>query len=386
MRLPAGDSISPLTYETRPQPQSDCYAWVHVSPFRSPKLNMPKDGQAALAQAEQHLAEQQWAEALAAAHRLIEAACSEPDLLARAWLLSARAAWHLADLDACFGAAMQALTRAREAQQPATQISALTLAAFVLAELNSAEQALPLATEALLLAEAAELFMLRPVALSCASHVHARLRDLPVAEALHMEALSMARESGAPEHLQMAYDNLTLSLSFARRAARERHDDTLARVAELYARKHIPQISSLLRDERIDDWRRVNLMHNLAELHSLSGDPFKAEVLLDEAQQVARALPSEQDVLTAQLLQAELQIQRGAWQAAFELLSPAVATPAFAQVWYQRQLKALSQLLACCNALGLQAQAELLLSRIQQCTQTLSALRARVLSQLLPMN
>ncbi|TDP71041.1 hypothetical protein [Roseateles toxinivorans] len=239
-------------------------------------MNTHPSWQTTLSKAEGHLAAQQWPAAREAAQAMT-AICKEPVWLGRAWLLSARAAWHLSDLDACLADAMLALAQARQAAQQDTQISALTLAAFALAELNRAEQALPLADEALALSEVGPHFMLRPVALSCAAHLQARLGHLQESESLHMQALSLARESGSPERLQMAYDNLTLSLAHTHRAARRAQDDGLAEVATRYAEKHMPQIRNLMRDERLEDWRRRSLMDNLAALLELRGSAQEAQ-------------------------------------------------------------------------------------------------------------
>ena len=186
--------------------------------------NMPTG----LASAEAALAAEKWMQA----HELatgLQADGADVAVKARALLVSARALWHLDQLELVFQHALDAALLAGGLADPELHVSATTLACFALTELGCAEAALPLARQVLEETEgsADALYRLRPVALSCLAHVHASLGDAHASEALHMEALSRARENGTPEGLQMAYGNLTFSLSLAHREARRRGDAAL---------------------------------------------------------------------------------------------------------------------------------------------------------------
>ncbi len=346
-------------------------------------MAVPESSQTALNGAEAALAAEHWAEArdLAAA---VLASDADDGVKARALLLSARAHWHLDRLELVFQQASDAALLAGSLGEASLHVSASTMAAFALAELGCADAALPLALEALQATEdlAGGMYVLRPVALSCAAHVRACLAHAQEAEALHMEALSLARENGSPEGLHMALTNLALSLSLTHRAASRRSDEVLGRVVTAYAQKHIPQLRRLARDERLDRWRRVSLLHDLAELLAFCGVIDEAEALYRESMQAADGGLSGYYVLNAKSDLAEVLATQGRHQEAYELLAPAVAAAETGQGGYRRWLMALEALLGCCRALGLQTQADELQARILATEAELAAVRERVLARL----
>ncbi|MDI4632361.1 hypothetical protein J7U46_04810 [Pelomonas sp. V22] len=337
----------------------------------------------ALAGIEAALADERWAEARDSAADLL-AGDADDGIKARALLLSARALWHLGQIEQVLQHALDSVLLARARDDQALQISASTLATFSLAELGCADAGLPLALRALQATERANdgLYMLRPVALSCAAYVHACLAQAQQSEALHMEALSLAREGGSPEGLHMAFCNLALSLSLTHREALRRQDASLAQVATAYAQKHIPQLRRLARDERLDRWRRVSLLHDLAELLAFCGSVREAEALYRESLQEAEGQLTGYYALNAKADLAELLSAQGRHQEAFDLLAPAVAEAQDMQGGYRRWLLVLRALLSCCQALGLASEARELQARMAATELEFAAVRQRVLARL----
>lgn len=347
---------------------------------------MVKDSnlQAALARAEAALGAEDWTQACGLAAELLTGPADDA-LKARAQLVSARALWHLDQQELVFQHAREAALLASRLGDAGLHVSANTLACFALTELGCAQAALPLALQALeeTAGAADALYRLRPVALSCAAHVHACLGDAHASEALHMEALSLARENGAPEGLQMAYGNLTLSLSLAHREARMRGDAALMAAATAYAQKHIPQLRRLARDERLEPWRRISLRQDLAELLAFCGSMEEAEALYRESMNdPGGPLHSGYYALSTKADLAEMLAAKGRHQEVFDLLHPAVAAAQGVHGGYRRWLLALNVLLNCCHALGLEQQAAELAARIAATEADLSAVRERVLARL----
>lgn len=340
--------------------------------------------QAALASAEAALAAERWEEARERAAALLNSGV-EGQLKARALLVSARALWHLDQLEQVFEHSLDTAVLANALEDAALHVSATTLACFALTELGCAEAALPLALQALQESRGAAdaLYRLRPVALSCAAHVHACLGDAQAAEALHMEALSLARDNGSPEGLQMAFGNLVLSLSLAHREARSRGDALLIQAATNYAQKHIPQLRRLTRDERLEPWRRISLRQDLAELLAFCGSTEEAEALYRESMSEPEGpLRSGYYALSTKADLAEMLAAKGRHQEVFDLLNPAVVASPGVHGGYRRWLLALHVLLKCCQALGMAQRAEELAAKIAATESELATVRTRVLARL----
>lgn len=346
-------------------------------------------GWAAVAAARAALDGQQWQEAAELASALLPAgAADRPDdlaLQAQARLTLARARWHQADLVDCCHQALRSAELARRSggsDGQAGEISAATLAAFALSELELQDHALPLALKALDLAQQAEHFRLLPVALSCAAHVHARLLDLLQSERLHMLALSHARERRDLAALQLAYDNLLLSMNHLHRMAQRRGDLATQQAVVQRAVAYTSHIRSLIEAADLDEWRRISLMQHLGELLGLTGRPAEALQLLQDSLARARRQDSAYLTLDAQTLLAELLQRQGQPEAALACLGDSLDSQAMGQAGYRRQHLGLQVARSCLLALGREAPAQELARRADTLQSRHEQLRQDMLGRL----
>jgi tetratricopeptide (TPR) repeat protein len=318
----------------------------------------------ALDRAQQALAQQRWQHAATLARQALQE-LSDPGQQARAHLTLARACWHQASLISCCRHALHADELARQAADAPTEISAATLAAFALAELNLEQHALPLALRALQATQRPQCFGLLATALSCAAHVHARLADLEQAEGLHMRALSHARESGDVRAVQLAFDNLLLSFIFMHRLAAERGDTGIAEAVMRRSRVHLGQIRGLIDRQDLDAWRRLSLTCNLGELLSLAGETTEARALLEAGMVQARQLAADYSMLSASTALAELLAGQQQPEAALACLGGLSRDSVFGKAGYRLQMRTLQLTQTCCMALQRPAEATAVAARIE---------------------
>lgn len=320
------------------------------------------EGALGLQQAQQALQEQQWHLATEHCESVLQTATSNK-VLTQTWLTLARALWHQGELVGSFQAALQCQEAAQRGADVASAISAATLAAFALAELDWTEPALELARRALDLAQRPSQFKLLPTALSCAAHVNARRADLEASEHLHMRALSFARESGDVQAMQLAYDNLMLSFSMIIRTAQAASQARLTEAVSARARNYAPQIRSLLEHPQLDEWRRISLMHQLGEMLCLCGDLDEAEPLLQNSLKQALNLDASYSSLTIQTALAELYHRKGEPDQALIWLRDSLALSDVAASGYQRHLRALCLAETCYRSVGQTSSADALALR-----------------------
>ena len=316
-------------------------------------MSNPSDSDAldALA-ARQAFAAERWQEGLALASRAL-AGSQSPAERVNLGLVAARCSWHLGDLLQCCRVLLTVHPDASAGSDKAALVDVLTLAVFALAELGCAAEALPLAHEALRLARSHQLHDSLPTALSCAAHVHARVAELDVAEAFHMQALSLARESADLGKLQQAYSNLMLSFVAVARELLARGEVADAEAVAARARRYTSHVRSLLAEPSLDEWRRMNLRHDLGELLSVGGLGEEAEALLRECIHSGKNGLGSYSTVTAEIVLAELLHKTGRTREALDLLAPKLAMPGLAQDGHAWRQMALQTGASCCRALGL---------------------------------
>lgn len=295
---------------------------------------------------------QQWTVALAQAEQ--EAALAAAgQARTRAQLTAARANWHLDDFLACLKSAVRCLAD-KDLDTPASMtVQALTLAAFALDELGATEQARILSQQALVLTRVEMLFALLPTALSCAASIESSGGELDRAEALHLEALSHARQSTGPDALQLALGNQLISWIALLRAASSRGDDALADAVRRRSRQHIAQARILKDDPALSQWRRLSLQQDLGELLGLCGQPQEAEEMLRECldQSIEAGIAYSTQVIATAL--AERLEARGAYQEALALLATHVHPDSPRRGSYRRRLMATRTAQSCLKHLGI---------------------------------
>lgn len=337
-----------------------------------------------LARAQSSLQDQHWQrlqdqlEALLARRDLSEA--QRVDAL----LLQATACWRQGDLSGVTRPALQAAGLAADLAALRRQcIRALGFAAFALSELGLADAALPHALRGLALAQDDPAqHQALPGALSCAAHVHARLGQFDEAEMLHMQALSLARESGLPEALHQAYANLFSAVvsAHAELAAGAPQADAV-RAAQACAQRHASHVLGFLDDQRLGAYRRMVLMLNLGDLLSLAGRLDDAEPLLRHCLALAEEQGTRYYQMSAEAALADLLLRRDRPSEAMSLLQPLLA-PDGAQPGSSLRLLALRTALACQGRLGDAVAAETLQAELAELERARARVRARALAHL----
>lgn len=320
-------------------------------------------------QAHAALQTQHWARALGLAQQALAGPLSAAQRI-EALLLVAQSQWRQGDLMRVYRPALQAAALARGQALLPQAIRGLTLAAFALGELSLADEAMPLAQQALELARQPAQHAALPGALSCAAHVCARLCDLEQAEHLHMQALSLARETGEIQSLHQAYGNLIASFIVAHKELLAAGQHGAAQAALARARRDASHARSLLDDPRLDEYRRFGLMLNLGHLLVLADRLDEAEPLLRAGIALAHKQAAGYYLLSGEVSLAELLIRRGRPAEALPLLRGALH-PVPGQGGFSLQLSALRSALACQRALGREDEAAALQDELD------AALRAR---------
>lgn len=303
-----------------------------------------------LEQARLAIEAQHWSEALAHA-QCAQSAPLTPPALAETLLIEARCHWHRGHLLRVHPPALQAAELARQSGDTRLRVQALHVATLALSELGLADEALPLAQTALQLAQAAELHLLLPPSISYVAHVHARLGDIQNAELMHMQALSLARESAELILLHQAYCNLFVSFHLAHEEQRAEHGAAAAASSLRHARRYTGHALSLLNDERLDLHRRATLMLGLGHVLLLCGQLEEAEQLLQGCARISEELGSLYYLMSARQSLAELRRQQDRAAEALELLQDALSPPPGLGA-FSLQLEALRTAQACHEALG----------------------------------
>lgn len=353
---------------------------------RSPPDSANGDNSAAewLARAQSSLQAQQWLPlqgqlaALLARRDLSEAQRVE------ALLLQAAACWRQGDLPGVTRPALQAATLAGDLAGLRRQcIRALGFAAFALSELGLADSALPHALRGLALAQDDPAqHQALPGALSCAAHVHARLGQFDEAEMLHMQALSLARESGLPEALHQAYANLFSAVVSAHGELASAAEQAQAvRAAQACAQRHASHVLGFLDDKRLGAYRCMVLMLNLGDLLSLAGRLDDAEPLLRRCLMLAEEQGTRYYQMSAEAALADLLLRRDRPSEAYSLLRR-LLDPEGAERGSSLHLLALRTALACQRRLGDRAAAELLQTELAAFERARAQVRARALAML----
>jgi hypothetical protein len=361
-----------------------CVAWgttLDWLPLPAATMTRHASPPSPLLEALQALEAQRWQESAALSKQALQLPLDEA-LQAQAGLTLARACWHLGELHDCARHALHANALARRTGDEALCISAATLAAFALSELDLQDAALPLAQHALALAQQPVHFQLLPVALSCAAHVHARRADLVQSELLHLRALSHARENGSLAAMQMAQVNLLLSLILVHRLAAQQGDPVMLAAVAQRGRHYASAVRNLLNRPALEDWRRAGLMHNLGELLGLIGDDAEAETLLRDSLARAQGLETPFATRVAATALAELLWRQGRAEAALACLADELASAEIDRSGFLRQLRGLRTAQACLQALGRASEAQALEARVAEVQRVHDAMRADVQARL----
>ncbi|MCV2356705.1 hypothetical protein LNV09_21405 [Paucibacter sp. B2R-40] len=336
-----------------------------------------------LTRAQLALDEHRWSDAITQARQAITVSQAEGKQ-PLAYLVLARGLWHVGDLVECCRYALRSEALATNGIDDAGAINAATLAAFGLTELNLELHALPLAQRALATAQKQELYQQLPQALSCAAHVYARMSDLDNSDALHMRALSLARETKSWPALQMAYDNLLVSFVIMLRNLEQRGDMHGKQVVVDRSRLYTSHVRSLLGNLELEEWRRGSLMHNLGELLLVSGELDEAQLLLQEDLDRTRDMAQGySDALAAQTAMAELHHRRGEPEAALTLLGESLTSSSLGEAGYRRQLLCLQIAESSYQKLGRALEAKIMAGRIQNTLQLHEQMRGFAM-QILP--
>lgn len=338
----------------------------------------------ALAQAQLALDEYRWSDAITQARQSI-AETPAQGKQPLAYLILARALWHVGDLVECCRYALRSEALASQANDDAGAINAATLAAFGLSELNLELHALPIAQRALATAQKKNLYQQLPQALSCAAHVYACMADLENSDALHMRALSLAREAKSWAALQMAYDNLLVSFVIMLRSLEQGCDTHGKQVVVDRARLYTSHVRSLLGNAELEEWRRGSLTHNLGQLLLVSGELDEAQPLLQaELDRTRDMTAGYSDALTAQTAMAELHHRRGEPESALTLLSESLSSSSLGEGGYRRQLLCLQLAASCYQELGRTLEAKIMAARVQNTFQLHEQMRGFAMQVLPP--
>ncbi|WP_349744097.1 hypothetical protein [Roseateles cavernae] len=236
------------------------------------------------------------------------------------------------------------------------RIRALGLAALGLSELGLVNEALMPALRALVLAREPGQHPHLPSALSCAAHAYALAGQPELSEPLHMEALSMARESAHSGELQQAYANLLVSFAHAHAELLEQAQPEAARAVLQRGLHHLSQARGLLLDGRIQEERQVGMRLAIARLLMLAERADEAEPQLRQVIADSTALSSHFYLHAGRQVLAELLHRRGRHHEALTWLRPELDRETTHGVQSLR-IAALRSALACQQALALAGEA-----------------------------
>jgi tetratricopeptide (TPR) repeat protein len=340
-----------------------------------PSLHTAVPTPALIEQAQQALAAQQWTQALALARQALALALALPGpARVEALYVVAQCQWRLGLLPQAQQTARQAAELAAEQGLITLQIRSLGMAAIALSELSLADDALPLALQALRLAQRPDQHAQLPGALSCAAHVHARRGELEHAELMHMQALSLARETGEIKTLHQAYCNLLAAFVVAYKQRCASGQAAAAQAAAARAQRHTSHVRSLLADARMDEYQRLPLLLSLGHVLLLNGRLGEAEALLLQARQLAERLGANYYRLAAHRIQAELRLMQGQPAQALQLLGE-LLDPASGQGGFSQHLSALHTALDCHRALGQEEPARMLALELDRLLHTREPMR-----------
>lgn len=245
------------------------------------------------------------------------------------------------------------------------RIRALGLAALGLSELGLVNEALMPALRALVLAREPDQHPHLPSALSCAAHAYALAGQPELSEPLHMEALSMARESAHSSELQQAYGNLLVSFSHAHAELLEQAQPEAAQAVLQRGLHHLSQARGLLLDGRIPQERQVGMRLAIARLLTLAGRADEAEPQLQQVITDSSALSNHFYLHAGHQVLAELLHRRGRHHEALTWLQPELDRQTTHGVQSLR-IAALRSALACQQALALPGEAARTRADLQQ--------------------
>lgn len=223
------------------------------------------------------------AEAQGLAHQALSCA-------AQAAQMQAEAAWRSGRFAAAFASALRVAERHAESKAWADQVRCLELATLAACSAGLPEEGLPLASQALALADEHGLFEALASALAALAHVQAHLGEYDEAELLHLQALSRAREASDGRILVRSYANALMAGAFAHQAMLDggQFDRAVASAQRLlqlanHARRHLDEPFMTPRQRAV---LRVNMAHGLL----CGGRLEEAARLLQQAEQLGLGL------------------------------------------------------------------------------------------------
>lgn len=231
---------------------------------------------------------------------------------ARAAQLQAEAAWRAGRYAAAFASALRGAQQLGEALASADRVRCLELAALAACSAGLPEEGLPLAAQAVALADRQGLFESLAAALAALAHVQAHLGEFGEAERLHLQALSRARESADGQILVRSYANALMAGVFAHQAMLDdRQFDRAAAWGQRLlllanqARRHLDE-------PFMSPWQRAVLRLNIAHGLLCGGRLDEAAQLLEQARQLSDSLSSAplRDSLAHALCEVELRQDR----------------------------------------------------------------------------